>query len=89
MQSVSRGSDISRLAQAGVQVVADNSEFHMHHKFAIIDGRLLLNGSLNWTVQGVKSNEENVMVTSDAAFIKSFSEHFERMWRQFAHNRVH
>ena len=87
-QARSQGSDVRRLAAAGVQCVADNSPYHMHHKFALVDGGLLMNGSLNWTVQGVKSNEENVMVTRDAAFVRAFGTQFEKMWGQFAHNRV-
>src|SRR5262249_24857337 len=31
------GADISRLEEAGVAVVTDRSEAHMHHKFAIFD----------------------------------------------------
>ncbi len=40
-----------------------------HHKFAIVDGRLLLNGSFNWTRQAVTSNNENVTVLSDAQLV--------------------
>jgi mitochondrial cardiolipin hydrolase len=88
VQATTQGSDISQLAQGGIPCIADNSPFHMHHKFAIVDGRLLMNGSLNWTVQGVKSNEENVMITSDATMVKAFSDHFERLWNKFRSNPV-
>ena len=32
----------------------------MHNKFAIIDKKLLLNGSFNWTKRGAHTNEENI-----------------------------
>ena len=88
VQSASQGSDIHRLAQAGIHCVTDNSSYHMHHKFAILDNATLLNGSLNWTMQGVKSNQENVVVTTDPALIREFSHQFEGMWRKFSGNRV-
>ena len=44
----------------------------MHHKFIIVDDELLLNGSFNWTVTAVKSNNENIVATSDPDLIQSF-----------------
>jgi hypothetical protein len=47
----------------------------MHHKFALIDDRLLLTGSFNWTYN---SNAENLLVLDDAAMLQAFREEFER-----------
>jgi mitochondrial cardiolipin hydrolase len=73
---------------AGIKIVHDNSSYHMHHKFCIVDGKKLLNGSLNWSVQGVTSNQENVMVTTNLVFVKSFQVRFDRMWAQFGSNVI-
>ena len=69
----SQGCDIQNLANAGIPVRNDtNMQARMHHKFIVIDDELIMNGSFNWTVTAVKSNNENVVVTSDAVQIQSF-----------------
>jgi mitochondrial cardiolipin hydrolase len=74
------GSDIERLRRAGIALKVDESEHHMHHKFAVLDGLTLLNGSFNWTRSASKFNEENLIVTSEAALVGTFSRHFAGMW---------
>ena len=61
----------------------DNSPSHMHHKFAVIDGRLLLNGSFNWTRSAVLENRENVVVTDNPALVAAFNREFERLSKEF------
>lgn len=55
----------------------------MHHKFAIVDGRTLITGSLNWTTQAIQNNRENVLVLEDAEYVKPFLEEFERIWEEY------
>ncbi len=55
----------------------------MHHKFALFDGRTLLNGSYNWTRSAFTQNEENVVVGSDERLVAVFQEQFDKMWAQF------
>ena len=43
------GSDVEWLRDAGIPVAVDQTSAHMHHKFALIDGEWVLNGSFNWT----------------------------------------
>ncbi len=78
------GSDIAQLAEAGVQVRTDRSPAHMHHKFAVLDGKWLLNGSYNWTRGAAAENRENLVVTDDPRLIKAFQNEFETLWRQLA-----
>ena len=82
-KSEDRGSDIDRLAREGVGVRLDSSPAHMHHKFCIFDGRLLLTGSYNWTRSAASENQENVLVTSSPAFVEPFVRTFETLWARF------
>lgn len=79
-----RGSDIDRLADAGVDVCVDRTPHHMHHKFAIFDRTRLLTGSYNWTRSAATSNEENFIVTNDVKLRTSFQSEFDRLWQQFS-----
>lgn len=78
------GSDIARLREQGVPVRIDDGPFHMHHKFALFDGRVLANGSFNWTRSASTSNEENLVVTDDPNLARCFAGQFEAMWGRFA-----
>ncbi|KAJ7403981.1 Mitochondrial cardiolipin hydrolase [Willisornis vidua] len=78
-----QGSQIGRLRQEGIQVRHDQHSGYMHHKFAIVDRRMLITGSLNWTSQAIQSNRENVLVVDDAECVKPFLEEFERMWEEY------
>jgi phosphatidylserine/phosphatidylglycerophosphate/cardiolipin synthase-like enzyme len=44
-----------------------------HHKFAIFDGKTLLNGSYDWTRSAFTKNEENVLVTDKVHWVEGFS----------------
>eukprot|EP00668_Euglena_longa_P006025 GGOE01007139.1.p1 GENE.GGOE01007139.1~~GGOE01007139.1.p1 ORF type:complete len:207 (+),score=61.66 GGOE01007139.1:62-682(+) len=61
-QAQTKNSDIPELRDAGIPVRTDKSPTHMHHKFCIIDNKVLINGSFNWTVQAVTGNAENVVI---------------------------
>lgn len=79
-KSNDRGSDIDLLQQAGLAVKLDRSPNHMHHKFAIVDDKTLLNGSFNWTRSASEYNEENIVIVDDPHQVAAFSERFEALW---------
>jgi len=80
------GSDIARLARAGVPVVTDRSEHHMHHKFALFDRALLLTGSYNWTRSAAHGNRENLCLTGDPRLVRAYLREFGRLWRAYRGN---
>ena len=79
------GSDVERLRNAGIALKVDETEHHMHHKFAVLDGVTLLNGSYNWTRSAGAFNEENLIVTSEPKLVATFSRHFAEMWQALGH----
>ena len=77
------GSDADRFLQAGIDLRVDRTEYHMHHKFAVFDGAVLLNGSDNWTRGAATNNEETFVVTANSRLVAIFSKTFEDLWQQF------
>jgi phosphatidylserine/phosphatidylglycerophosphate/cardiolipin synthase-like enzyme len=72
---------ISRfLVQNGIKVRISSNNYIMHNKFAIIDNRLLLTGSYNWTFAANNKNEENLMVIDDPEIITRYQNQFEKLW---------
>jgi len=55
----------------------------MHHKFALIDGHILLTGSFNWTRQAITGNCENVIVTDQKDLVTKFSLEFSKLWEAY------
>jgi len=86
-QSISTGSDIQTMIKAGVPVEMDSTPYHMHNKFAVIDGIVLLNGSYNWTSTANTKNNENMVITNNKTLISKFSTYFEDLWKQFGKNK--
>ncbi|PLV59353.1 phospholipase D-like domain-containing protein [Thermotoga sp. KOL6] len=55
----------------------------MHHKFLVVDGKILITGSANFTESGFHKNVEIVFKTSNKEYVESFVEEFERIWRGY------
>uniref|UniRef100_A0A8B9U4N7 Mitochondrial cardiolipin hydrolase n=1 Tax=Anas zonorhyncha TaxID=75864 RepID=A0A8B9U4N7_9AVES len=75
-----KGSQIGLLRHAGIQVRHDQESGFMHHKFAIVDRKMVITGSLNWTTEAIQNNRENILIMEDAEYVQPFLEEFERIW---------
>lgn len=69
------GLDFQQFIRRGGHLYGHSNAGLMHHKFALIDERLLLSGSFNWTYN---SNAENLLVLDDTTILQDFLEEFER-----------
>lgn len=52
----------------------------MHHKFAIVDNKLVMTGSFNWTRQASMGNYDNVIISNSSQLVTPFVKEFERLW---------
>jgi len=68
------------LVQKGIKTRVSSNRYIMHHKFAIIDNRILLTGSYNWTFSASNRNDENLMVIDDLELIEIFQNQFVNLW---------
>ncbi len=68
------------LVQKGIKTRVSTNNYNMHNKFAIIDNRLLLTGSYNWTFSANHRNDENLMVIDDPEIITRYQNQFEKLW---------
>lgn len=84
LKSLDKGSDIFRLDRAGIAVRTDKDPTHMHHKFAILDQKVLLTGSYNWTYSASEHNRENLLISQDPEVLEPYRAEFENLWRLYA-----
>jgi phosphatidylserine/phosphatidylglycerophosphate/cardiolipin synthase-like enzyme len=58
----------------------DGAESKMHHKFAILDNRLVITGSYNWTFASESLNHENILLLREPQLVNTFSQEFAALW---------
>lgn len=55
----------------------------LHHKFIIVDGKTLVSGSLNWTMQSFFGNYENILLVVEKGVVSDFQRQFDKLWTCF------
>jgi len=68
------------LVQKGVKTRISTNNYNVHNKFAIIDNRMLITGSYNWTFSANNRNDENLLIIDDSGVIARYQNQFEKLW---------
>jgi phosphatidylserine/phosphatidylglycerophosphate/cardiolipin synthase-like enzyme len=66
------------LIALGVGVIAP-LEGVLHHKFAVIDDTLVITGSANWTNNGMRHNDENILILESRHLAQQYQQEFDRL----------
>ena len=77
--SQTRFSELGRLKQAGLDVLQDGNPWTMHHKVIVIDGRVVIFGSFNFSAAADRSNDENLLIVDDAGLASAFEAEYQRV----------
>ena len=54
----------------------------MHNKLIIVDERIVITGSLNFSTNAEESNDENVIIIENPDVAKLYLQDFDRIWTQ-------
>lgn len=71
------GRQSARLIESGIEVRFDSVSGLMHNKFAVIDRRLVITGSYNWTAGAEERNFENLLVIRSSPIAERYAEEFD------------
>jgi phosphatidylserine/phosphatidylglycerophosphate/cardiolipin synthase-like enzyme len=76
------GTEYDRLLSAGLDVHLDGNPRNMHHKVILIDKKIVITGSYNFSRSAETKNDENTLVIYDAEIALQFLNEFERIYNQ-------
>jgi phosphatidylserine/phosphatidylglycerophosphate/cardiolipin synthase-like enzyme len=80
--SSSPGSELKTFWCAGLPVRQDGNGSFLHHKVIVIDGNIVVTGSLNYSSSADDENEENVVIIDKPEIAALYLQEFEKLWEQ-------
>ena len=80
--SETEASELARLYCAAVPVRQDGNPSAFHHKVIVIDGEIVVTGSLNFSENADESNDENVVVLTNTDIAAQYLAEFKTRWAE-------
>lgn len=74
--------ELRTLHCAGVPVRQDGNPSFLHHKYIVVDDRIVMTGSLNYSTNAEESNDENVLIVDNPEIAALYIQEFDRVWAQ-------
>ena len=75
-------SELPKMFCNNLAVRQDGNPGTFHHKVIIIDDRIVITGSLNFSDNANDSNDENVIIINNADIAQQFLQEFQRRWQE-------
>lgn len=67
------------IAAGGKLRIADFSVGFMHHKFCVVDKKIAITGSYNWTYYAETRNVENIFITDSSEIVNLYLAEYKRL----------
>ncbi len=80
--------DFNQLLAKGVRMSLVEYPHMLHHKFCVIDGLTVINGSYNWTRFSGKNYENLTLFRQQQAVAGAFTAEFENLWEGAEHKDI-
>lgn len=77
------------LRAVGIPVKVEDWGGKMHMKSAVIDGKTVITGSMNWTTAGDDTNDENVVIIHSEALAAQYAAFYEQIWADIDDRWLH
>jgi phosphatidylserine/phosphatidylglycerophosphate/cardiolipin synthase-like enzyme len=76
------GGEFDHLVEAGLDVRLDGNDRNMHHKVFIIDGKIVITGSYNFSQSAEERNDENTLIIYSPEIAAQYLAEFERVFEK-------
>lgn len=73
------GLPFDRLVESDAKLYVAEPPSLIHNKFCIIDNKIVIDGSYNWTILAETNNDENIVVIENGNVICSFIDAFDKL----------
>jgi phosphatidylserine/phosphatidylglycerophosphate/cardiolipin synthase-like enzyme len=74
------GGEFTHLLENGIDVRLDGNQHGMYHKVIIIDKRIVITGSYNFSNNARTRNDENTLVIHNPEIAEFYRDEFSRVW---------
>jgi len=74
------GGEYTHLLENGIDVRLDGNQYGMHHKVIIIDKRIVVTGSYNFSNNARTRNDENTLIIHSPQISRLYRDEFIRVW---------
>ncbi|MEK6869563.1 MAG: phospholipase D-like domain-containing protein [Nanoarchaeota archaeon] len=77
-----QNSQYARLKDFGLNIRIDGNKNNMHNKFIVIDNKIVVTGSPNFSFSGFNRNDENMLIIFNKELALGFVKEFDRLFEE-------